>query len=887
LIQIWESAGGSFTTGYRQAIENRSFQALANYSDEHLRRCASDASSFREWFSIAQRTVSAEEEAQIRARQLAVERRDWGDIKETFESDYFRSRQKFDEVRTERGLREEDFQNKVAEFVASWAKRRGIHLDQQQARAAGALEKNVLVTARAGSGKTRTIEARAAFLHQHCQVDPDEILILAFNKKAAIELATRIEDHFQSDQPHIMTFDALANALTQRPETRLYDNQENDEREQSRLIQDLVDEFIQSSEFSPVIRSLMLEYFKSDWHQIITTGRFLGPEAQLRFRESLPNYSLDLSPKKSFGEKQIANFLIRNGVKFDYEKHWTWWQKVSYKPDFTIPTPQGQREALVIEYFGMEGDPDYDRQTTQKTHFWGSQTTAEFLAFFPRDIVNQNSMEQRLSDELARVEVEFRPLSDEELWEKYKSRQIDVFSQLLTQCITLCRNANWDSSELIERIRSHQHPSKPETEFLGLLPALLARYERALNEQERLDFPGVFWDAIESVRSGNTEFVRQRGEEVGDLSRIRFVLVDEFQDLSERFAQLLQQIRHSNEDVCFFCVGDDWQAINGFAGSDLKYFQRFDSVFGSCTKINLTTNYRSYKKLVAFGNGVMADKGSPARPHHDQEGTVNWANWENFSISDFEREELGNWASSKFFSALTRSISALLRSCETVTVLFHFNRPPYSLPNLRGSGLKRHQERVRDLLPEVHRPHVEFSTVHSYKGKEADGVILCDDSPKVFPFIHQLWIFQRIFGKDLQRLIDEEHRLYYVAVSRAKKHLLLLRQQESPSLFHPLECPGVSQLVLEDLPECEGVLRTDKTQIVVANGFSGATRRIRDVLKNNCGYRWSQHSQTWSKLLTPAEVRGRSWERERWYHPGCTVEHDGQVITVRYRPRDT
>ena len=63
--------------------------------------------------------------------------------------------------------------------------------DPEQAAAIGAVEGNVQVVARAGSGKTATLVNRAVFLQQHCGVDAEELLLLAFNKKAAEEMKKR------------------------------------------------------------------------------------------------------------------------------------------------------------------------------------------------------------------------------------------------------------------------------------------------------------------------------------------------------------------------------------------------------------------------------------------------------------------------------------------------------------------------------------------------------------------------------------------------------------------------------------------------------------------------------------------------------------------------
>ena len=103
----------------------------------------------------------------------------------------------------------EEYEAEKINFVRAWI----THLldkspDLEQAAAIGAVEGHVQVVARAGSGKTTTLVNRALFLQQHCGVAPDEILLLAFNRKAAEEIRDRLVSNLQGSIPHVMTFHA-------------------------------------------------------------------------------------------------------------------------------------------------------------------------------------------------------------------------------------------------------------------------------------------------------------------------------------------------------------------------------------------------------------------------------------------------------------------------------------------------------------------------------------------------------------------------------------------------------------------------------------------------------------------------------------------------------
>jgi len=123
----------------------------------------------------------------------------------------------------EHPLRQE-LANRKTIFVREWAWEhiRSIP-DLEQAAAIASVHHNVLVTARAGSGKTSTLITRVAFLMKHCRVTPNELLLLAFNRAAAEEMRVRLQE-LGCDVPHVMTFHALAYAVVHPEESLIYDS---------------------------------------------------------------------------------------------------------------------------------------------------------------------------------------------------------------------------------------------------------------------------------------------------------------------------------------------------------------------------------------------------------------------------------------------------------------------------------------------------------------------------------------------------------------------------------------------------------------------------------------------------------------------------------------
>ncbi|MGV9480436.1 UvrD-helicase domain-containing protein [Gordonia aichiensis] len=96
---------------------------------------------------------------------------------------------------------------------------------------------------------------------------------------------------------------------------------------------------------------------------------------------------------------------------------------------------------------------------------------------------------------------------------------------------------------------------------------------------------------------------------------LKYIVVDEFQDFSLMFYELLRAAMGHASDAQLMTVGDDWQAINEFARSTTDYFRDFEQLFAPAQTLRLETNRRSARSIVDLGNSVMRGFGFPARSY--------------------------------------------------------------------------------------------------------------------------------------------------------------------------------------------------------------------------------------------------------------------------------
>jgi superfamily I DNA/RNA helicase len=247
--------------------------------------------------------------------------------------------------------------------------------------------------------------------------------------------------------------------------------------------------------------------------------------------------------------------------------------------------------------------------------------------------------------------------------------------------------------------------------------------------------------------------------------KFSMILVDEFQDTNPQQVKLLKLLLTTRSFI--FAVGDDDQAIYGFRGADIRPILEFNNHFPNSQILKLEINYRSTPKILTLANRVSSDK-IAGTPKVLVSGTYQKKSGVPPQIKKFSSEsEMAQW--------IVRKVEEI--GCDDngpvngIACLFRTNRTLAQLQNLITTAAKK-------ILPQL-----QFITVHSAKGLEFDVVFICDLEASVFPASSVsskkigTWVdFFRSLKKkpSHDELLEEEKRLYYVAVTRARKHLFLL-----------------------------------------------------------------------------------------------------------------
>ena len=807
-----------------------------------------------EWHLFPSADAEASLAEQDRLRQIALTR-----VRETLTKDFLRSDAVYEAGPAEYLSRAEYEQEKVA-FVQAWVARafppaRGkaqLVPDDEQALAIATVDGHVQLVARAGSGKTETVANRAAFLQRHCAVAPAEMLLLAFNRDAAHEMTERVSAKLgKAPLPHIMTFHALAYALVPGAKALLVNSSDGSDQSLNQEFQAVLLDAMARPDFEDQVRKLMLSHFRADWESIVRGGLNLTRDEMLSFRRSLVSETLRGEYVKSYGEKVIANFLFEHDIPYMYEQH-HWVSGRNYRPDFTVPKSDTMGKGVVIEYFGLEGESDYDELSAKKRAYWESKSDRwAFIELGPKDWNRDAArLEACLKQKLVEAGVRPRRLSEDEIWLRARQRAILRFTEAVSGFVGRCRKQWRTPQDIRELMLGHRYSSDIERWFVDLAVEIYDLYLDRLEATNGDDFDGLLQRATYALDGGSTRFSRKAGD--GDLKRIRYLFVDEYQDFTELFHQLIAALRSINPGVQLFCVGDDWQAINRFAGSDLKFYREFDRIFAPSRRLQLTTNRRSKRSVVQVSNALMSGRGAPAKPATDEPGAVNVVDLAKFRPTSLEES---TFKRSLLTPVILRIAGASLAKGHSV-VLLSARNVLYD-PGGGAVPLDRYLRSLRERLPASVRERLSISTAHGFKGNQSDVVIVLDATERNYPLIHPNWIFSRVLGESESAIVDEFRRLFYVALTRAKTELFLLTEgnRRSPFLNEISSQSSLADINWDGFPP---VLQDDEWLVVKVLGAYEAIKPLIAGLKAD-GYRYRDMSRsggerTWDRAFRMADL---------------------------------
>ncbi|WP_298971764.1 UvrD-helicase domain-containing protein [uncultured Roseobacter sp.] len=631
-------------------------------------------------------------------------------------------------------------------------------------------EDATLVLAGAGSGKTSVITAKAAYLIKRGIRQPDEILLMAFGKAAAAEMADRIEER-SGAVVDALTFHALGNRIIREVESGspALAPHASDDKLFGALLRDILFNDVASM---PGLGSLLLKWFSEFYWPYKSEWDFKTKDEYYQYVEAHELRTLQGDLVKSFEEWEIANWLYLNGIAYEYEPSYEHDlpenNRQAYTPDFRL-TESG----IYIEHFGVRRSkradgsfqlstaPYVDRDEYLAGMEWKRKVHEDhdttLIETFSYERV-EGDLTEALAEKIAPYAVA-EPIPQDQVFDTLSELgQIDAFTQTLGIFLRHFKS----SGGSVEQCRVRAGISKDAARgnaFLKIFEPLLEAYQRRLGD--RIDFEDMIVRATEHVKSG-----RYR-------SPYRHLLVDEFQDISEGRAKLLLALKQQHSDARIFAVGDDWQSIYRFTGADIHLMRNFGKEFGGTfsgqddvhSTVDLGRTFRSVDKIALPARSFVLQN-----PSQIEKQVIPFGKTDEPSIKVAYYGRGGEEQSLQ--SALDNIAGGLNSQRSSVLLLgrYRFLKPE----NLSRLGSKYPGLSIR------------FMTVHASKGLEADHVIILGAATNRMGFPSEIVddpLLDLVLPEPEKFDHAEERRLFYVAMTRARQSVIVLADREKPSVF--------------------------------------------------------------------------------------------------------
>lgn len=631
-----------------------------------------------------------------------------------------------------------------------------IDLDEDQRRVILTDEDYCLVIAGAGAGKTTTVAAKVKYLVEKKQIDPSQILVVSFTNKAVEELRDKVNRDLNIACP-IATFHSTGNAILrkQNPEplnivdsSKLYyvlqDYFRTAVLKNEGLVNNLI-LFFASYFDAPYEGNDLNTFFNKIAKSNFSTIRSDLDEFKCQILDSRTKKTVTIQNEvlRSHQEVEIANFLYLNQIDYEYEPLYQYnilFAKKPYTPDFLI---RQDEKIAYIEHFGITQDGKNDRfsddqlvaykkainDKVQLHRQHGTDLIYTFSKYNDRRLLLEH-----LKEELEKNGFELRPRSNKEVMEKLvtteENRYIRKLLNLICRFITNFKTNGYQADEFTRMYHSTQNVRTRL--FLDICNDCYLEYERYLKEHNAVDFQDMINESARILRE-----VKEMRQQLD----FKYIIVDEYQDISRQRFDLVTALSEVTS-AKIIAVGDDWQSIYAFSGSDITLFTKFAEKMGYAKLLKIVNTYRNSQEVIDIaGNFIQKNKmqitkelKSPKRIEdpviiYTYDGTLKKPNEDNRTGA--------NYAIAHAVEVALEQIIEFNRKegkTEDSSILL-LGRFGFDGDKLERSGLFEYIGRGNKLksvkYPEL---NITFMTAHASKGLGYDNVIVVNGRNETYGF---------------------------------------------------------------------------------------------------------------------------------------------------------
>ena len=391
-----------------------------------------------------------------------------------------------------------------------------------------------------------------------------------------------------------------------------------------------------------------------------------------------------------------------------------------------------------------------------------------------------------LKEELVSAGFELKPRSKEEIMKKLitseENRYIRKLVSLVMRFISNFKVNGYTADEFNRMYHSTQNVRTRL--FLNICQDCYLEYERFLKENNAVDFDDMINESDRILRE--IEDMKQKLD-------FKYVIVDEYQDISRQRFDLVTSLRKVT-DAKIIAVGDDWQSIYAFSGSDITLFTKFAEKMGYAKLLKIVRTYRNSQEVIDIAgafiqkNQEQIQKELIANKHIEDPVII-------YTYDSKRKDRNGDNRSGANYAIAHAVETALERIIEynkaerkpANSSILLIGRFGFDGDKLEKSGLFEYTSRGKKLrsvkYPQL---NITYLTAHSSKGLGYDNVIVVNGRNETYGFpakIEDDPVLSLVIKEDRSIEYAEERRLFYVAMTRTKNRVFFIAPEQNPSEF--------------------------------------------------------------------------------------------------------
>ncbi len=681
-------------------------------------------------------------------------------------------------------------------------------LDEDQRRVILSDEDYSLVIAGAGAGKTTTVAAKVKYLVEKKDIKPEEILVISFTNKAVGELREKINDNMGIPCP-IATFHSTGNAILHKQSEEKLNIVSNDKL--YFVIQDYFKTQVMKNERT--VNNLIMffaSYFDAPYEGT-NLQNFFNRIAKSNFstmRSDLSDFQrqvVDARTKKavtiqseymrSEQEVQIANFLFLNNLDYEYEPIYQYdiqFARKPYTPDFVI---HQNEKTVYLEHFGITEGGENNRYSNDQLEAYKKAIRDKILLhrkhgttliYTFSEYNDQRPITEHLKEELEKAGLVLSPRPNEEIMKMLVSSEENRYIRKLV--VLICRfitNFKTNGYEIGDFDRMYHSTQNVRSRlFLNICSDCYIQYQRYLKDNDAVDFEDMI---------NNSARVLRDVKEMKQKLSFKYIIVDEYQDISRQRFDLTKALSEVT-DAKIIAVGDDWQSIYAFSGSDITLFTKFKEKMGYASLMKIVQTYRNSQEVIDIAGNFIQKNDSQIKkdlksPKHITNPVIIYTYDATKKDKDGDNRSGRNYATAHAIEvALGQIISySKAEGKSDVGSILLLGRFGFDGDQLEKSGVFEYVRRGNH-IKSVKYPKlkIDFMTAHASKGLGYDNVIVINGKNETYGFPSKIEddpVLSFVIQGDHSIDYAEERRLFYVAMTRTKNRVYFIAPEQNPSEF--------------------------------------------------------------------------------------------------------